>query len=221
MRSPSLERLYAQLDKHILLAQSYTENNELMFIIKACRLKPHSFVFEERSPKLLLHKWWFDEYGNSLKIIKNRRIKITYNDLSLDKEKVVCTDLYHGLSLDKLANMSKLVHLCVGKEEETYQNCFFVTFLGLDNYLRTYTNRDLEWVQISPVCIGMKSLKNIARNVDVKYFREFSIKENCPVPCVSAKEWISFMPPNRDFLQLIQKEYDQSLSFINPTKEQI
>jgi hypothetical protein len=218
MRSPSLERLYAQLNKHILLAQSYTEINELMFIIKACRLKPYSFIFEDRKTKLVLHKHWLDEFGNSLEIIKNKRIKITYNDLSIDRDKIICTDLYYGFSLEKLAKISTLVYICVGKEEETYHNCFFVTFLGMDNYLRTYIQLDGEWSQVSPLCLGMKNLKTIARNMDVKYFREFSIKENCPIPCASAKEWVSFMPPNRDFLQLMKKEYDDALSFLQ-TKE--
>jgi hypothetical protein len=218
MRSPSLERLYAQLNKHILLAQSYTEVNELMFIIKACRLKPQSFVLEKRDPKLILHRLWFDEFGNSLRIIKNKRIRVTYNDLTLDKDKVLCTDLYYGLSLNRIAKISRLVFVCAAKDEETYHNSFMVAFLGLDNYLRAYVCTDGEWSQVAPLCLGMKNLKLIARNTDVKYFREFVIKENSPLPCVSAREWIAFMPPNGDFLQLIQKEYDQSLSFLNTNK---
>ena len=218
MRSPSLERLYAQIDKHILLAQSYTEVNELMFIIKACRLKPYDFVFKGRNTKLVLHKQWFDEYGNTLNIIKNKRIKITYNNLLLDRDSIVCTDLYAGLSLDKMAKMSKLVFLCALKEEETFATQFFVSFLGLDNYLRTYVCLDGEWSQVSSLCLGMKSLKTIARNTDLKYFREFSSKENAPLPCVSAREWISFMPPSEEFLQILGKEYDDSLSFLNINK---
>jgi hypothetical protein len=217
MRSPSLERLYAQLDKHILLAQSYTEVDELRFIIKACRLKPYSFL-EDRVPKLVLHRHWIDEFGNSLNIIKNKRIRITHNDLSLDREKIVCTDLYAGLSLEKVAKMSKLVFLCAMKEEETFTTQFLVACLGLDNYLRAHICIDGEWSQVSPLYIGMRNLKIIARNLDIKYFREFGSKENAPLPCVTAREWISFMPPSSEFLQILGKEYDQSLSFLNVNK---
>lgn len=218
MKSPSIERLYAQLNKHILLAQSYTEINELLFIIKACRLKPYSFIFQERNTKLVLHRNWFDEFGNSLRIIKNKKIKITYNDLTLDKDQIVCTDLYYGLSIDRIAKMSKLVSLSVMKEEETYQEQFFITFLGIDNYLRSYINLDGNWLQVSPLCIRMRSLKNIARNVDLKRFRELINKESAPLPCASARTWLSFMPPGREFLQLMTKEYEQTLSFLNTNK---
>lgn len=220
MRSPSLERIYAQLNRHILLAQSYTEISELMFIIKSCRLKPYSFVFDKRDTKLVLHRWWIDEFGNSFKIVKNKRIKIIHNDLSLNRDNIVSTDLYYGLSLDKIARISKIVFLCAGKDED-YQPCFFVSFLGIDNYLRTYTQTDGKWTQVSPLCLGLKNLKTLARNTDIKHFREIAIKENFPIPCVAARGWISFMPPNREFVHLLRREYDDTLSFIDVnTKEQ-
>lgn len=218
MRSPSIERLYAQLNKHILLVQSYTEVNEMMFIMKACRLKPHSFIFQDRNTKLVLHRLWFDEFGNSLRIIKNKRIKLTYNDLTLDKNQIVCTDLYYGLSIDKIAKMSKLMFFCSIKEEETYRTQSVVAFLGIDNFLRAYVNSDGEWLQVSPLCLGMKVLKTIARNMDLKYFRELISKENAPLPCASSRAWLSFMPPSREFLQLITREHNQMLSFLNINK---
>src|SRR6185295_2676581 len=110
MSSSNIERLYAKIRQHILLAQSYTEIGELAFIIKSCRLKPHSHIFEGKNNKLTLHRWWFDEFGNSLKIVKNKRIKLIYNDLSLSRDRVVCTDLYRGLSIDRIAKTSKLIH---------------------------------------------------------------------------------------------------------------
>ena len=99
MKTPSLDKLYTQLNKHILLAQSYTEVPELFFIIKSCRLKPNKYVFEEKSSKVVLYRDWFDEFGNSLQI-KDKKLNLIYNNLSLDANKIVCTDLYYGLSLD-------------------------------------------------------------------------------------------------------------------------
>jgi hypothetical protein len=215
MKSPSIERLYAQLNKHILLVQSYTEVNEVAFIIKACRLKPHSFVFQDRATKLVLHRWWFDEFGNSLHFIKNKKMRIIYNDLNLDRSQIVCTDLYYGLSVDKIAKMSKLMFLSLMKEDETYHDQIFITFLGLDNYLRSYVNLNGSWLQVSPLCLGMRALKNIARNLDLRYFRELISKENAPLPCASARTWLSSMPPGKEFLQLMTKEYNQPLSFLN------
>jgi len=217
MKSPSIDRLYAQLNKYILLVQSYTEVNEIAFIIKACRLKPYVYLLD-REKKLVLHRFWVDEFGNSLRILKNKKIKIVYNDLTLDKSQIICTDLYYGLSIDKIAKMSKLMFLSSMKEEETYQTQMFITFLGIDNFLRSYVNLDGEWLQVSSLCLGMRALKNIARNLDLRYFRELISKENAPLPCVSARTWLSSMPPGREFLQLMTKEYDQTLSFLNTNK---
>lgn len=215
MISPNIERLYAQIRRHILLAQSYTEINELTFIIKACRLKPHSHIFEGKTTKLVLHRWWFDEFGNSLKIIKNKRIRITCNDLSLNRDLIVCTDLYRGLSLERVAKTSKLVHLAAGRDDDYNENCFFITFLGIDNYLRSYMNLYGEWQQVSPLLLGMRSLKHLARHSDVKHFHEFSNKENSALPCALAREWISFMPASKEFLLKLEKSYDKTFSFLD------
>jgi hypothetical protein len=208
MKSPSLDKLYAILNKHILLAQSYTEIDGLEFIIKSCRLKPYSYFFEDRDERIILHRHWFDEFGNSIKIDKNKRVRIVYGDLSLDQNKAVCTDLYHGLSMEKVAKMSKLAYLLAGKDEDLYEDCFFLTFLGIDNYLRCYTYLYNEWHQVSPLILGMKHLKNISKNADIKHFLELKNKDNMPVPCISVNEWITLMPPNAEFTAIIEKQHE-------------
>lgn len=219
MKSPSLDAIYSQLDKHILLAQSYTEIKELFFIIRACRLKPYDYIFGEQHNKLILHRHWFDEFGNSFYITNNKRIKITYNDLMLDHNKIVCTDLYHGLSIDKVVKISKLAYVCTGKEEESYQDCALITFLGIDNYLRSYTLIEGEWQQVSPLTLGLKNLKVVGSNRDIHYFREFSIKENAPFPCVSPEAWLTFIPPSRVFTALIERRCEIMAPLFNNTKE--
>lgn len=206
MRSPSLDIVYSQLHKHVLLAQSYTEIEELSFIIKSCRLKPYDYVFEKKDDKLILHRHWFDEFGNSFKIDKNKRIEIVYNDLSLARDKIICTDLYYGLSLNKVAKLSKLVHIFYGKDEDMLEDCCTLTFLGMDNYLRSYLYLYGEWQTISPLFIGIKNLKNIGNHVDIKHFIEFSNKENMPVPCIASKEWLTFMPVSESFISTIKKQ---------------
>ena len=211
MKSPSLDALYITLHKHMLLAQSYSEVQELFFIIKACRLKPHDYVMGERSEKLLLYKWWFDEFGNSLHILKSKRLDIVYNDLKLDRNKIVCTDLYYGLYLDRVAKMSKLVYLCAGKDEDLLEDAFFLTFLGLDNYLRSYMFLHGEWRRVSPLLLGLKNLKMIARNSDIKYFRQFENKEDMPIACASAQQWLSFLPLSPSLLTQLDKQYERLL----------
>jgi hypothetical protein len=219
MKSPSLDNIYAKLDKHILLAQSYTEIGELFFIIKACRLKPSVYVFEDKNEKLILHRNWFDEYGNSFTII-NKTIKIVYNDLLLDRDKITCTDLYAGLSLNKILKVSKMAYLCAGKDEDLSQECCLLTLLGIDNYLRTYLYMYGSWRQVSPLVIGLENLQIIGKHKDIEYFRQFSKKENMPIPCHTAEQWLTCLPPSSGLVSLVGQRYETIASlFDNETKE--
>src|SRR5574338_63292 len=178
MRSPSIEWLHAKIDKHIKLVAGYTEVPELEFIIKACRLKPYDYIFEEKTSKMILYKWWFDEFGNSLVVDKYKRPQIIVNDLRLDRKKIIGTDLYYGLSLDKITRMSKLVHLVHGKDEDLCEDCCIITFLGIDEHLRSYLYWYGEWQQVSPLVVGLAGLKTIASRLDIKHYQQLGKKEN-------------------------------------------
>lgn len=207
MKSPSLDSLYTQINKHILLVQAYTEINELSFIIKACRLKPYSYILGDKDKSLILHNWWYDEFGNSLKIDK-KKIKLIYNDLSLNHDKIICTDLYYGLSIDKIAKISKLSFCCFGTDEDLCKNYCIISFLGIDNYFRSYMLTDNKWQQISPLLLGIYNLKLIANNINIKYFRIFKNKENMPIPCFNHSAWLTFMPASNEFLELLNKRHE-------------
>lgn len=217
MKSPSLESIYAQLDKHILLAQSYSEIGELAFIIKACRLKPHSYIFEDKNSKLVLHNWWFDEFGNSVKITKHKKLKVIYNDLELTNNKIVCTDLYYGLSLDKVIKMSSLAFVCAGKDEDLLEDYCMISFLGLDHHLRTYIYMYGEWSQVSPLLLGLKNLKTIGKHAHLDHFIELVIKENVPAPCALGRAWLTCLPVSHDFLQILGKQSDIACSILQHT----
>lgn len=206
MRSPSIDNFYNTLNKHILLAEAYTEVKGLSFIIKACRLKPYDYVFNEKSYKTILYNYWFDEYGNSLTIDK-KKIIITYNDLKLDKEKIVNTDLYHGAALNKIIKISKLVYVLVGKDEDTLQDYIVLSLLGIDNYLRTYTLMYGQWIQSASLSLGMADLKNIKKYFFLKGAVPLN-KENVAAPCSSPRAWIACLPADEYFLQLLSKESD-------------
>lgn len=219
MRSPSIDSIYSNIDRHILLAQSYTEIKDLFFIIKSCRLKPNDYIWGSRQDKLILYRNWFDEFGNSILITANKRIKITLNDLSLERNKIVSTDLYFGLSLERVTKISKMSYICAGIDEDMLEECGIVTFLGIDNYLRSYMYLYGEWTVVSPLILGIKNLKTIAHNRDVKHFLNFSIKENMPIPCVSADQWLTFMPPSEQLVHSIDKKYPVLAKLFHNAKE--
>lgn len=206
VKSISLEHFYTKINKPILLAQSYTECDELEFIITNCRLKPLEYL-KTRSPNIVLYKKWIDEFGNSLIIDKKKRLKIINNDLSVDKNKVVCTDLYYGLSLDKIASISKLAYICCGIDEDDYQAYYILTFLGIDNYLRSYLYLYDEWQQVSPLVLGMENLKLIAKNRDIKYFVSFDKTKNMPVSCTQAKQWLTILPAKKWLFNILNKDH--------------
>ncbi len=206
MRSPSIEWLHAKIDKRIKLVASYVEMPELEFIIKSCRLKPYDYMFSERDNKITLHEWWFDEFGNSLKIAKGKKINLVLGDLRLDRKKITCTDLYYGLSIDRIVKMSKLVYVITGKDEDLYQECSLLTFVGIDNHLRSYLFWDGNWRQVPPLILGMKNLKLIANHQDIKYYLPTANKENSALPCISSRAWLSYLPASTAFLSEISQQ---------------
>jgi len=224
MKNPSLDSVYNSLNKHILLAESYTEIKKLAFIIKACRLKPYDYFnsqFHEirKNNKIALYTRWFDEYGNSVTITKNKQIKIIYGDLSLDKANIACTDLYYGLSLDKVAKISKFAYIVSGIDEDMFQNCALISMLGIDNFLRTYICLYGYWQQVSPLILGIKNLTVFAKNMDLKYNKEISNKGDIILPCNEVKIWLTSLPITEDFFNTISKQCSIVSTFLKNTKE--
>ena len=211
MKSPSLDHLYVKLDRHIRLAESYTEIKGLSFIIRACRLKPRVYFHEKKSRNIILYREWFDEFGNTFNLVK-KKIDIRYQDLSLRGKHVPCTDLYYGLSVDRIAKMSKLAYVFAAKDSDTYQDCYMIALLGIDNYLRTYMYLYDEWRQVSPLRLGLNNLKLLAKRRDLKYFCELEKADNSIMPCVSGRTWLSFMPASYHFRDLIGKDHDKLVS---------
>jgi len=215
MKSPSLDNLYARIDRQILLTESYTEIPGLSFIIRACRLKPYSYFYDEKLDKIVLYRKWFDEFGNSIELVK-KKIEIRYGDLSLRNKHVPCTDLYYGLSIDRIAKMSKLVYVFAGKESPL-QDCYLLAFLGLDNYLRAYMYLYGEWQRISPLQLGMKNLRILAKNRGTKYFQRLEKADNNVLPCHAGQTWLSFMPTSFNFRVIVNKEHEKLVPILGKT----
>ncbi len=107
--------------------------------------------------------------------------------------------------------MSKLVYLSFGKDEDLQEDCCLITFLGIDNYLRSYLYMYDDWKQVSPLMLGFVNLKNIVKNSNEKLFKIIQKKENAELPCNKIKTWLSYMPASSNFIELIKKECDYIL----------
>ena len=214
MKNPSLESLYSTLNKRVLLVEGFTEVPNLAFIIKACRLKPYSFFFEKRTNKIILDKWWFDEYGNSL-TLKKKKVKIIYGDLRLNRDDIACTDLYYGLDMSRVAKMSKSMYFTYGMDEDLFQDCALVSFLGIDDYLRTFLYYYGEWQRASPLLIGMEGLGIIAHNKDKNYHGQFHNSKNTRLPCTTKQAWLTYLPINKRFLMTLELQCNIVASIFN------
>jgi hypothetical protein len=210
MRSYSTDYLHNKLKRHIDLAKAYAEVPELDFIIKSCRLKPYKILFENKENKISLFNLWCDEFGNTLDL-NNKKLKITLNNLKLNKNKIVCTDIYFGLSIDKVYKFSKLIYIFCGKEEDLNSECAFIAFLGIDNYLRCFMYLYDEWINISPLYLGLNNLKLLSNNLDLKYF--ININNNYPIHCSTGKAWLSYCPISDE----IKSELNRETNIILPT----
>jgi len=206
MKKPGIDQLYISLDRHIKLVKGYTEIPELPFIIKSCRLKPVEYVFEGVR-KLVLMRKWYDEFGCTLNLVGKTPI-ITRNDLSIDRSKLICTDLYYGLSLPKIAKMSKLVHICEGIDEDKFEETYFLTFLGIDNYLRSYLYLWGEWEAVSPLLLGMEMLTFIARNNENGYVRKKNNSKSFPMACVKGTSCLTYLPMHERLLVNLVKKHE-------------
>jgi hypothetical protein len=219
MKTLGIDAFYHKINKHILLAESYTEIKNLSFIIKSCRLKP-SYILKTNDYELKLHTDWQDEFCNCLNII-NKKIKINYNQVMYKNN--VTTDLYYGLSLRKIYLFSKLIFYYVGKDIETRDNFLFISMLGIDNFWRTYYVQNNELFNCSPLFMGTRLLRKISNNLDVKYFKSIAVKDKILISCTDVKAWLSFCPIHKNFLSEVKKYNEFASDFItnNIIKENI
>lgn len=216
MKNLSINQLYEKMDKSIRLLEAHTEIEKLSFIIRACRLKPWFILENDVSSlnKIILHHLWFDEFNNSVEITKKHKLSIKYNDLKINHCKNICTDLYTSLSLEKICKISKLIHLYIGYEENELFS--YVTFLGIDNFFRSYYLYENNWLNCSPLLLGINKILNICKHLDVKFFLNFKKKNNILFPCATGDEWISFLPASIEFSTMLAKRYDTNVfNFFN------
>lgn len=191
------EEYFEKIKPEVNLVSSYLEDNDIKEIIIKCRLKPYKYNYS-LNRKLILRRHWVDEFNNSF-ILDEKKIKIIENDLSLTEKDVKYTDLYYGLPINKIIKISKLLHISIGKDEDFNQDCCVLTFLGIDNYLRTFALYNGKVERRSPLCLGIKNLKKIINNTDVKIYNKLPRKERVIYPCSYWDEWIVSLPVHSIF----------------------
>ena len=204
VRVIGLDHLYVKIRKLILMVKGYTENSHIDYIFKMCRLKPYDTIFG-KTEKIELHRWWIDEFGNSVHILKNKKIEIDFNDLNVDRSVLTSTDLYAGLSPHKLYMMSKVAYLLVGKERG--QDHFILALLGIDDYLRTFIFSDGEWNSCSSLYLGMRVLRTIASNSELKNFKEWKTPYPTLFPCEKQRTWLSCIPIGDELKKMLPDNF--------------
>lgn len=200
----NLDSFYVTIDKHIRLAEAYTGWRGLSFIIKMCRLKPQSMLSGAHNLKLHLHDWWIDEYGNSLRIKHNKRLALSFNDPQI-KERVINSDLYGCLPLDKVAKMSKLLYLLVGQDRDK-QDHAIVAFLGIDNFLRVFTLINGQWQSIAPLQLGLRILKMFSvHHNTIRNYTRLHQKKTVIRPCIIQESGLYSWVPRGKTMSILKK----------------
>ena len=190
-----------KLEKNILLVEKFTELRELYTVIKFCRLKPLEFL-ETNNYKIKLFNTWVDEFGNSICIRKNKKIETTLNNISAFKYKKT-TDLYYGISLEKINKISKNSLIIKYIDEDDNEN-FLLSFLCIDNYIRSYHIDGEICEQISPLYAGINNLRKFAKNLHIQSHKKMIIK-GFKIPCKRVSGWISSVPFEDSFIKELEK----------------
>lgn len=220
MTSINIERFYDTFEKHVILTSAYTDKKHLGSILMMCRMKPYDIIFGSFTKKVILYRRWIDEYGNSLKIQKDKKVMVRLNDLTIDKSKITQTDLYGQVSMEQTARISKLVYFLNGRDEDQHGQHTVLSFLGIDNFLRTFVFIFGEWRRYPSIFLGMQALTDIATNSDVKYYKELKGKKAIIYPCDVQKSWISYWPC-KDFVSILRDQNESVLSLLNIKKDLI
>lgn len=200
MSKVNIDQFYDRYRGYINVASSYMEEKRVPFILKACRLRPYDSLLAPLPITPHLERRWVDEFGNSFYIGKNKRLKIIYGDLKIDRTKIQTTDLYANVSLRDLYRISKFLYICLGTykaPDETGNNeIFILSFLGRDNYFRTRVLvNGIEDKTISTLYLGYQLLKMIATYTDIRYYHKLTTKSILPsYPLVNVRQWVSFLP---------------------------
>lgn len=161
IKNTDLETLYSKIEKRMDLIGAHLSDVEILpMIMKSCRLKPYSIFSNDYQSRTVYEPHWVDEFGNSLKIM-NKSCKIILNDVQINKNAKISTDLFFGNSIDSIAKNSECVLLITGKINAP---CYLAAFYGKDKFLRCFFYNK-KTIRISPLILGMNTLHGFFINI--------------------------------------------------------
>jgi hypothetical protein len=116
--------------------------------------------------------------------------------------------MYYNIDLQKIIKISKSFFVFYGKDDESLEDFIFITFIGIDNYFRSYIYYNDFWQKISSLYLGMHNLKLIINNIDINEHLYIKNRKDFITPCKRGRAWISCLPASEEFLRILNKEND-------------
>src|SRR5258708_1755722 len=165
MNTIDLENLYVKIRGRISLIGSYIQNENIVDVIKSCRLKPYSIFVGEFKPGTRLEDHWVDEFGNSLKI-KDKIPTILLNDPCISENTKISSDLFYGSAINNIAETSKSIFLAQGKYIGSYF-CLVAVYCS-DEYYRVFAYNG-KWNRISPLLLGVNTHYELLKHMGKHY----------------------------------------------------
>lgn len=135
--------------KHIKCFKIFAANvgdKSFDWLMRACRLKPYS-VFEKGFNGNTFHRWWVDEWDNSI-VLEKDKLVVILNDPNIKKRTNTKTDLFFGRSIPSTVEQSQTALLIDNR----------LVCYGHDEFLRAF---ELPNKRIAPISIGIDNLKQI------------------------------------------------------------
>lgn len=208
MKKLSIDKFYKQHESYLAVTAGYMEEPTFPFMLRACRMRPIQSHNDSLPVRATLLRNWADEYGNTLYLGKNKRSKVCFGDLSLDRSRIRCTDLYASISIEDLWSISRLLYCCIGIDDCTEQEVFILSFLGKDNYFRTRVYQNGNWdFNVSSLILNQYVLRMICENHNIKHFLELSARRYIPYyPLRNVRHWVTALPAHHKFRQAIISE---------------
>lgn len=201
----SSELYFDEIKRNLKLLEISSEINNLSKIMKGCRLLSSEFLKRKVGRTEFIENW-YDEFHCHFKINKSdKKVNIKLN--CIDQEEIYHSDIYFGLSIEKILKISNLCYLYIG--ESWKDKIYYVSFLGIDGFLRSFYNDGDGWKRISSLFLGIEILKLIF--ADAPNFKKLNAIYNIDAGCADGSAWLSYLPVDDEEIKNLN---DPNLKFL-------
>jgi hypothetical protein len=200
-----IDRLHINIHSSIELAAALMKMPCIADIIRLCQMTPKNLIDKNHSNELYYnsdvkttshyYSHWVDPFGHVMKLNKSHGwFEIQPYIIGARSENIYNRDMYAGLSIAKIAKISKFIDILFGKDIDLEEDYIVLTFLGIDDKLRTYVYIYGEWESYPSLLIGSKALRDISENKAMSEFKEIRAARRIIYECSSQKRWLSALP---------------------------